>query len=366
MNWFSVDKAGLAAILERRGKVFALFELVQNAWDSNATMVDIRLEPIAGQPYATLTIDDDGDGFADLSHANTMFARSLRAADPEKRGRFNLGEKLVLAVCRKARISTTTGTLSFEDDGSVKRASRTRARGTEFTGEIRMTRDEYAEVCDAMRRLLPPVRTVFNGKELDRPDSLCTFTVKLPTEIADPDGQIRRTVRTATVEVYEGVEGGEVLEMGIPIVATENGYRVNVMQKIPLNLDRDNVQPSFLRAVNAAVLNNMHSELSAEAAAQPWAQEAAGDARATPQAIKSVITKRFGERAVVATVGDPVANAQAEAAGFTVIPGGALSGDIWANIRKHNMLTAASKAFPTPSPESLAESAKTRCPVCGK
>jgi len=32
-TWFEVDKQGLAKILERRGKEFALFELVQNAWD---------------------------------------------------------------------------------------------------------------------------------------------------------------------------------------------------------------------------------------------------------------------------------------------------------------------------------------------
>ena len=31
--WFEVDKQGLAKILERKGKEFALMELIQNAWD---------------------------------------------------------------------------------------------------------------------------------------------------------------------------------------------------------------------------------------------------------------------------------------------------------------------------------------------
>ena len=31
MHWFEIDKAGLASILERRGKSWAVLELLQNA-----------------------------------------------------------------------------------------------------------------------------------------------------------------------------------------------------------------------------------------------------------------------------------------------------------------------------------------------
>lgn len=366
MSWFDVDKGGLAAVLERRGKAFAVFELIQNAWDSGASRVAVSLVPNPASPTATLTVEDDGEGIAELAHAHTMFARSARASDPNKRGRFNLGEKLVLATCVSARIETVQGGLRFDADGSRHRISERRERGTLFTANIRMTRDEYAEVCEAMRRLIPPVTTTFNGAELDRPDSAARFDVKLPTEIADADGLLRRTVRTATVEVYEADGPGDILELGIPVVETENGYRVNVLQKIPLNMDRDNVTPAFLRAVQAALLNHVHDQLTPEAAASPWAQEAAGDARATPEAVKAVVVKRFGERAVVATPGDPIANATAEASGFTVIPGGALSADAWANVRKHNLLLPSAKVFPTPKPEDVAKSRAQVCPLCGR
>lgn len=366
MSWFNVDKAGLAAILERRGKWFALAELVSNAWDAGSKNVSVTLEPISGQAYAMLSIEDDGEGFTDLNHANTMFARSTRAGNADKRGRFNLGEKLVLSLCRTASIRTRSGMVAFCDDGTVKRSSQT-FPGTRFTAEVRMTRDEYAEACDTAKRLIPPVKTTFNGKIIDRPDSIVTFETKLPTELADNDGLIRRTVRTATVEVYESFDGGgELLELGIPVVETDNGYRVNVLQKVPLNLDRDNVTPAFLKAINAALLNNIHAMLTAEEVSEPWAQEAAGDARATPDAVKDVLVKRFGERAVIATPGDPMANANAAASGFNVIPGGALSGNAWANVRKYNLLTPASKAFPTPTPEDMAKRAEQVCPLCGK
>lgn len=369
MSWFNVDRAGLASILERRGKFFALAELISNAWDSDSDRVDVTLTPIPGQPLATLTVEDWGEGFADLDEAFTMFGKSRRGSDATKRGRFSLGEKLVLAICREAMICSTSGGVEFNAKGR-RRTSDSRPCGTIFTAEIRMTRDEYEECCDQIKRLIPPVATTFNGREIPRHDSLATFRVKLPTEIADADGVLRRSTALATVEVYEctGDGRGEILELGIPVIETENGYRVNVLAKIPLNMDRDNVTPAFLRAVNAALLNNLHEHLTPEDAAAPWAQEAAGDARATPEAVKAVISKRFGDRAVIATPGDPLANAQAEAAGYTVIPGGALSGDTWANVRKHQLLTPAGQVFPSPKPEDLAkaQAGKQPCPVCGK
>jgi hypothetical protein len=54
--------------------------------------------------------DDAPEGFYDLTHAYTMFARTRKRSSPDKRGRFNLGEKQVLALCREARIVTTKGT----------------------------------------------------------------------------------------------------------------------------------------------------------------------------------------------------------------------------------------------------------------
>lgn len=366
MNWFQVDKSGLAAILERRGKFFAIAELVSNAWDSGATKVEVVLEPIEGKPFASILVRDNGSGFADLSHANTMFARSSRAADPVKRGRFNLGEKLVLSICRWAAIATTSGTLNFTEAGNVVK-SKGIAEGTIFEAELRMSRSELEDVSAAIRNLIPPVETTFNGVPLDRPDSICTFAAKLPTELADADGMIRRSTRLATVEVYADEYGtGEIFEMGIPVVETDNGYRLNVLQKVPLNMERDNVTPAFLKALQTALLNNIADQLTPDQAVQTWVQEAAGDARATAESVKHVVSKRFGENAVIANPTDPIANAKAAAMGYTVVSGGSMSGDMWANVRKANILLPSSKVCPTPKPEEMAASAESKCPLCGR
>ena len=61
--------------------------------------------------------DDDPEGFRDLAQSWTLFAESERKGDPTKRGRFCLGEKLVLALCSSASISSTTGTVTFDGKG---------------------------------------------------------------------------------------------------------------------------------------------------------------------------------------------------------------------------------------------------------
>jgi hypothetical protein len=287
MTWFSVDKTGLAATLERRGKSFALFELVQNAWDSAAKNIDIALEPIPGQPYARIEVEDDGEGFADLAHAHTLFARSTRGGLAGKRGRFNLGEKLVLSICRTAEISTRGGSLEFRDDGSVRKRADS-FPGTRFVAAIRMTREELAEVTTDSLRLIGPAgtTTTFNGREIERPTPLKVIEAKLPTEIADADGNLRRSVRQAFIEIFAGNDGGEILEMGIPVCAADFPWRLNVQQKIPLGMERDSVTDAFRRALTVATTNAMADSIDAEQAAEPWAAEVIADSRVSPDALK--------------------------------------------------------------------------------
>src|ERR1035441_2731741 len=82
MQWFDVDKAGLAKVLARKGKEFVLFELVQNAWDEDTHKVEVGLQRIPGSKYVRVTVEDDNpNGFVDLSHAFTLFAESTKKQD---------------------------------------------------------------------------------------------------------------------------------------------------------------------------------------------------------------------------------------------------------------------------------------------
>ena len=155
-DWFTVDKEGLAKVLGRRDKAFAVMELVQNAWDAEgASRVEVTIKPES--PGRTLLIVEDNspEGFADLTHAYTLFKESPKKADPLKRGRFDAGEKLVLAICDSARICTTKGTLIFDKKGRRESPHRQDA-GSRITCLLRMTKGEMEEALAWTRKLLPP------------------------------------------------------------------------------------------------------------------------------------------------------------------------------------------------------------------
>jgi hypothetical protein len=351
---FEVDAKGLAKLLERRGKSFAVTELIQNAWDEDVTRVLASMRPVAGQPLVKLTVvDDSPEGFRDLAHAYTLFAESYKKGDPEKRGRFNVGEKLVLALARDAKIETTKGTVVWDERGR-RHLRRKREAGTVFEATLRMTRAEYDDAVQVVRSLLPPegVETVFNDDELPARVPLVTFTATLASERADAEGYLRPTRRATLIEVHEPLPGETptLYEMGIPVVATDDRYHVNVMQKVPLNTDRDGVTPSYLRDVRALVLNEMAGRMSVADSAEKWVDDALADDLVTPEAVERTMTLRFGEQRVVYDPSDQEANRIAAAQGYTVIPGNALSKQAWANVRSAGAARPAGQVTPSPKP----------------
>ena len=139
-------------------------------------------------------------------------------------------------------------------------------------------------------------------------------------------------------------------------------------QKIPLNMERDSVTNAFRKALTVAAVNAMAETIQADDATKPWVQESIGDSRCQAPAVQHVIRQQFGDRAVVAVPGDPIANARAEAAGYTVVHGGALSADVWANVRKAAIMPTTASVFPTPravDAAATADAMKDVCPLCG-
>lgn len=353
MEWFAVDKAGLAKLLDKRGKSFAIFELVQNAWDTNAREVTVEIAPVDGRPMADVRVtDDDPDGFRNLSHAFTLFAESEKKGDPSKRGRFNLGEKLVLALCERAEIASTTGSVVFDAKG--RHPSRYKLQsGSTFTGTMRMTRAELDLVTHEIRSLIPPASstTSFNGEPLPSRKQVGSFRVSLPTEMADEEGFLRKSMRVTEVTVHEVTEGETPMlyEMGIPVVEMTGGVRwhVNVHQKVPLNLDRDNVNPAYLQTLRVHLANEMAKHFTSEDVKQVWVSQATDDARATSEVVSKVLDERFGKKRAIYDPSDPEANKALMNQGYTVIPGGSLSKGQWDNVRRDNLAQASGKIKPS-------------------
>ncbi len=367
MNWFDIDKKGLAELLELRGKEFILYELLQNAWDEDSTEVRVTLEKLPGRPAASITVEDNSpEGFKDLSHAWTMFAHSTKRDDPEKRGRFTFGEKLVLACCSEARITTTTGTVIFDAKGR-RQTSTTRKSGSVFEGTFRCNQREFEAIIAAARRVIPPKNIAtkvtvvgdpdaFYDLHLKRPRFLASVGLSLLTIIEEPDGRLVERVRSTTVDVLRpGTHGtyagpGYIYEMGIPIVETGDTFHYDVQQKVPLNMDRDNVRPPYLAKVRAHVLNARVDLLDEEEAAAPWVNAAIGHHDALPEVVGQVVQKRFGKNVVTVDPSDREAEHRAKANGYTVLHGGTFTKKQWEKVRQSDVAPSAGQKFPTPKP----------------
>lgn len=363
-QWFNVDKAGLGRQAEEQPKGRLIGELIQNALDeAGVTQIDVALTPIPGRPLADLTVEDDSpEGFRDLTHAYTLFADSYKRGNPEQRGQFNLGEKMVLAVCESARISTTKGTVLFDpQEGRIEKPRQQRERGSVFQGRIKMNREEYEAVADYLRSLLLPkdVVVTYNGDQLLPRKSLQRCELSLETLVADDQGVMRCRTRKTVVKLYPPLPGeaAHLYEMGLPVVETGDKWHVNIRQKVPLNRDRNNVTPAYLQAVRVAVLNAAFEFLTTEEdATAAWCKLAGADPRCSDEAITHLIRLRFGEAVAAPDPSDIEAMKAFQAQGGTIVAG--LSKGEWANVKRAGAVLPAGQICPTAKPYSSDPNAK--------
>jgi hypothetical protein len=366
-NWFEIDRKGLAKLIERRGgnnggsadaKLALLLELISNALDADGvTKVEIILEPEEGVPLATIIVRDDApDGFTDLSLAWTVFGESTRKKSAEKRGRYCLGDKLVLALCTEASIISTKGAVMFDSRGRTSMKAR-RDRGTEFQGIARITRAELAEIKIGLGKLIPPpdVTVFVNGEPLPPRVPLKTVEATLATEIADAEGVLRRSARKTTVGIYEPLPGETPMlyELGIPVVETGDKWSISIGQKVPLNMDRDNVTPGYLRDVRTLVVNAMHDQLDEADANATFVNEALADEAASPEAVSKALDLKYGEKRAIWDPSDPEANMNLVSQGYSLIKGGQLTAGQWANVKKHDAVRTRPAGQIAPTKQAL-------------
>ncbi|MDF1810896.1 MAG: hypothetical protein P1V20_01730 [Verrucomicrobiales bacterium] len=350
-DMFRVDVGGLRRKFANNKKSFLLFELYQNAVDEDVSTVAMTLEQLPCGEKCHLVVEDDSpEGFKDLTHSYTIFADSSKLDNPEQRGIWNMGEKLVLAFCTEAMISSTRGTVIFTDGRRFHSPDR-RTRGTKFEGDILMTEDEFSYCCRSMKSLIPPegVTVTFNETRLEVPAFVHEFQTTLPTTIGDEAGAIRRTRRKTIVRLYEAAErtGGWIYEMGIPVVKCGNRWHCDVHQRVPLNMQRDNVTPAYLQELRVAVINETHALLEKEDITQDWARAATNDKRCNVEATTKMLDLRFGEKRVSYDVSDREANKKALNEGYTVVSGGSLSKTEWKNAKVSEAIKPAGQVMPS-------------------
>ena len=332
-NWFEIDKKGLQQVQSEKDKFFIIKELVSNSFDEDITLCKLDIGKTTSYQSYIDCLDNSKDGFKNLKDSYTMFAPSYKKGIVEKRGRFNVGEKFALAMFDLANIKSTTGSVIFAKDGSRNKTKVKTEIGTIFSGELKLTYEEIADLTDKAKMIIPPmgVEYLVNGDLVSRPETYKSFTENLPTVVSDDEGNLVRSSRNTNIELFK-TDKHFIYEMGIPVVETDIGFSINVDQKIPLNKDRDNVSPSYLKKLKTYVLNHTSSELTEEQSKSSWVTEALEDADV--DAVKDVVESRYGEDAVVFDMSDTEANKKAFADDVNVITGGSFNSKVWDNIKR--------------------------------
>lgn len=353
MPWFEVDTMGFRALYAgREDKFFTVKELVQNAFDEEGvTQCAVTLTSIDRKRARLVVTDNAPEGFYDLRHAYVLFAHTRKRGNVEKRGRFNLGEKQVLSLCEHATITTTKGSVIFLPNGERKSARTRRAEGTIFEATVFLTHKDVEHISRMVQMIIPPegILFSFNGEQVNRPFLLATLNTELSTEVADSEGNMKPTVRKADIEVYAaGGNAGHIFEMGLPIVETGDRWHYNVKQRVPMNLDRDNVRPAYLRKVRACVLNGLFDLVGEEDVSQGWVRDATKDKTIEGDAVVHVAKVRYGEKRAVYDPSNPKSREEAISEGYNVITGRELSAEEWGTFRKHEAIPSATKLFPQP------------------
>jgi hypothetical protein len=194
----------------------------------------------------------------------------------------------------------------------------------------------------------------FNGDRLLPRKPLHKFEASLETLVADEGGVMRSRVCKTTVKVYQPLPGEvpSLYEMGLPVVETGDKWHVNVGQKVPLNRDRDNVKPSFLRSVRTLVLNEMHDRLTQDDANRDWVRQASSDPDCSGEAIRKVLDLRFGDKRASYDPTDPEANKAWVAKGGTIVHGSMMSGQEWKKAKEAGAILPAGTLCPTAKPYS--------------
>jgi hypothetical protein len=343
-SWFDVDREGLRALQKGKPKTFIINELTQNAWDQNITYCNIIIKSI-NKSEAIITVeDDDPNGFSDISHAYTLFSDTYKRRDPTKRGRFNMGEKQVLAICTSAEVSTTTGTVVFDDKGRNTFPEAKTKKGSKITVFLDATPEEVSELINHAKKLLVPEHFTYtvNGEKIEPPTIVKSFEAKLDTEILD-DEIMKIRPRTTKINLVDPIDEPMIYEMGIPIAETDCQWSIDIQQKIPLNIDRNSIRHAYRQDLYAEVLNNTYEDVTE--ASSTWVRMATKDNRTTDDAINGIMKKRFGEKFAIANPSDKYSIDKALANGYNVIYGSELSKEEWERVKPATDVKSTTQLF---------------------
>lgn len=381
---FDVDVSGLFELEGGKPPYRLAMEPIANVFDEYRGYEEGRKRPTfcaltanySPNPRGVmLRVEDDGAGFTQERDIWTLFGTTSKRSAAGVSGRFNAGDKQLIAAARSTTIRTNNVTVTFAvGKRDVVRHRSSIVDGTIVEALMPWSLQDLAQLREQMLQIIPPdgLKFTVDGRFVERPQIRCSVRVALPTVLLT-DGVMRTTVRKATVHVVK-TETPRLYELGLPICdLTDVGFpwSLDVGQKIPVPMSRDSVSPGYLFRAIGCVLEQAaldgHSLLTPEEEGASFVKMGLDWIR-EPVALKATLKSIYGDK-VVRPSKDSIANAKAAAAGAAFLPNGALTSETRRRAEENNILPTAKELyggaealFPSQSPLG----ANSRCPTCGR
>ena len=386
---FEVDTEGLREVIGGTEPWRHAIELVANVFDEYRGYSEGRVKPTfcsvtltkEGRNPAVLTVTDNGAGFDEVSDVWTFFRTTAKRSTADVSGRFNAGEKQLLAVATEAEILTGRHTVTFKD-GKRKHVAHKTAKhaGTKVTVLLRWNFADYETALLQLKSVLPPqgLEYVVNGERIALPKLRATTRVSLPTVLlANVDGTnaLRNSWRKTTVDVFEAdVTEPTLYELGVPVCKLEHEFpfSLNVNQKIPVPISRDVVSKTYIERLIGSVLQSTAMDgislLTTEHADATFLKasfEYITDTDALEQVIGDVLPN------AVQWSSNTAANTLAAMEGMDVLSRGKFGRKTVDRLKQNEIVPSAIERFGSRidkmrdmQPEDLVRKTEAKCPKC--
>jgi len=267
---FGIDVAKRAARIRSRSLSQIVKELLANSLDAQATQITLTCAPAeghrrnnAGMKAFEVKCEDNGHGCEEPEMLRRV-GSSTSDLHAETRGRFGQGLIDVLVICERAEIRTLRHRLLFGDDGCKINVVRKPVNGMIVNGLLRHDgeTDEELDAYFSSVILPPDVTFIFNGHNIGhRSPERVLPEIKLQTIVFDPKTErIRRFQRTTNVEIYPMYgDSPRIYELGIPVddAPWELPFDINVLQKTPLDTDRDMLPAKYKASLIGQLIGPM-------------------------------------------------------------------------------------------------------------
>tara|TARA_R110000824_G_scaffold53298_1_gene147665 strand:- start:7883 stop:9082 length:1200 start_codon:yes stop_codon:yes gene_type:complete len=377
---FGVDPIGLKELIGGAEEWRHAVEIVANVFDEYKGYVDGRKRPTyckvtftkVGRKNAELTVTDDGAGFDEISDVWTFFRSTSKRSSSQVSGRFNAGEKHLLAVAHSAVVVSNGHNVVFAD-GKRKHTKTSPIDGTVITVSLKWNFETFNKALEQLKSLIAPegLEYTVNGERVLNGDNpLGTVRASLPTVIlSDVDGMIalRKSTRKCDVTILkvDDVQEAWLYELGVPVceLSQEFPYSLNVGQKIPLPISRDVVDKKYVdrligEVIQAApdILNTEHSEAEFLKPALEFVQDEG--------AVVEVANRVFGDQ--VRWSSNVKSNGMASVQGVGIIPSKKFGKKFTARLNETEALPTSLQKYGSGKAKEIEidVNEKIRCPKC--